>query len=181
MNNIASIFIAGTFALTFAAAAQESQPLPPKVAQNPETTPATEPTTPHHPDENSRLLQEWSPPSDESHASGSGDERGFLAHYLSTKPLAEVWAHYAAKLGLTPMPAADQAYQSNLYTQVFPPLGPRVTDGHATLTVKNVQFQNETERGATLTRREPSGRTIVVHLASQGDQTFVFVMVSPAR
>ena len=137
-------------------------------------------TTPHHPDEISQLLQEWAPPSDESRASSSGDARGFLGHYLSTKPLSEVWMHYAAKLGLT-SPNGELRYEANCYTEQFPRTGPRATDGHASLTVKNIQFPGQTERASTLIRRERNGRVVTVFLASQGEQTFVSVTILPAR
>jgi hypothetical protein len=154
------------------------------LAQQPATTPSTgtEPpteVTPHHPNEINRLRDEWTPPGDDSRASSSGDTRGFLAHYLSTKPFAEVWVHYATKLGMTTPSGGEPQYQPNAYTQLFPRIGPRVTDGRATLTIKNIQFPDQPERGATLTRREPTGRTITVFLASQGDRTFVSVMIVP--
>ena len=156
------------------AAGQESQPVkspPPE---------STSDTTPHHPDEISQLLQEWAPPSDEPRASSSGDARGFLGHYLSAKPLSEVWMHYAAKLGLT-SPNGELRYEANCYTEQFPRTGPRATDGHASLTVKNIQFPGQTERASTLIRRERNGRVVTVFLASQGEQTFVSVMILPAR
>jgi hypothetical protein len=137
-------------------------------------------TTPHHPDEISQLLQEWAPPSDEPHASGSGDARGFLGHYLSTKAISEVWMHYAAKLGLT-SPNNELRYEANCYTEQFPRVGPRATDPHSSLIVKNIQFPGQTERESTLIRRERNGRVVTVFLASQGEQTFVSVMILPAR
>ena len=163
-------------AFIFLAMARAQQP--PATTPAPGVEPSTE-VTPHHPDEISRLREEWTPPGEEPRASGSGDARGFLAHYLSTKPFPEVWTHYAAKLGLTPAPGSDLHYQPNSYTQVFPRLGPRVSDGHATLTIKNIQFPNETDCGATLTRQEPNGRTVTIFMASQGDRTFVSVLVAP--
>ena len=154
------------------------------IAQQPApatSTGAEPPTevTPHHPNELVRLREEWTPPGEDPHASGSGDPRGFLAHYLSSKPFAEVWAHYAMKLGMTTPTGGEPQYQPNAYTQLFPRIGPRVTDGRATLTIKNIQFPDQPERGATLTRREPNGRTTTVFLASQGDRTFVSVMIVP--
>jgi len=149
----------------------------------PAKTPAPESsgdTTPHHPDEISQLLQEWAPPSDEPHASSSGDARGFLGHYLSTRPIAEVWMHYAARLGMT-SPNNELRYEANCYTEQFPRLGPRATDGHASLIVKNIQFPGQAERESTLIRRERNGRVVTVFLASQGEQTFVSVMILPAR
>jgi hypothetical protein len=157
------------------AAGQESQPVkspPPE---------STSDTTPHHPDEISQLLQEWAPPSDEPRASSSGDARGFLGHYLSTRPLSEVWMHYAAKLGLTSPNNGELRYEANCYTEQFPRTGPRPTDGHASLIVKNIQFPGQPERESTLIRRERNGRVITVFLASQGEQTFVSVMILPAR
>jgi hypothetical protein len=159
------------------------------LAQQPTTSAATpapgaEPLvdrTPHHPDELSRLREEWTPPGDDPQASGSGDARGFLAHYFSTKSLPDVWVHYATKLGLTARAGAELRYQPNANTQVFPRLGPRVTDGHATLTIKNIQFPNQTEGASTLIRQEPDGRTVTVCLASEGERTLVFVMVVPGK
>ena len=177
MKTPAAVFI-GT--LLFAVGAAGQQP----AASTPSPPSGTEPLadrTPHHPDELSRLREEWTPPGEESQASGSGDARGFLAHYLSTKPLPEVWTHYASKLGLNSGPDEKPRYQPNANTQVFPRLGPRVSDGHATLTIKNIQFPNQTECAATLIRQEPSGRTITVCLASEGDHTLVFVMIVPAK
>ena len=154
------------------------------LAQQPAATPASavEPpteVTPHHPNELVRLREEWMPPGGEAQASGSGDTRGFLAHYLSTKPFSEVWVHYATKLGMTTPSGGEPQYQPNAYTQLFPRVGPRVTDGRATLTIKNIQFPDQAERGATLTRREPTGQTITIFLASQGERTFVSVMIVP--
>ena len=134
-------------------------------------------TTPHHPDEISALLQEWAPPTDEAHASSSGDARGFLGHYLSTKPLREVWTHYATKLGMTS--PNELRYQANCYVEQFPKAGPRPSDGHVALTIKNIQFPGQTEGASTLIRREPNGRVVTVFLASQGEQTFVSVMIVP--
>jgi hypothetical protein len=162
---------AGILLLSLSAIAQD-----PQAAQNP----ASE-TTPHHPDENSQLLQEWAPPSDEPHASASGDPRRFLGNYLSTKPLPEVWTYYASKLGMTPPPNGEQPYPANLSLEQFPAAGPRPSDGHAALTIKNIQFPECTERAATLIRREPGGKTITVFLASQGEHTLVFVMIVPEK
>ena len=174
MKTTALIFGAGTLLVIFIAAAQDSQP-----PQNPAPGSESE-TTPHHPDEISRLLQEWAPPTDEPHASSSGDARRFIGHYLSTKPLSEVWTHYATKLGMTPPPDSEQPYKANFYAEQFPRMGPRLSDGHAALTIKNIQFPEQTERAATLIRREPNGKTTTVVLASQGEHTFVFVTVVPA-
>jgi hypothetical protein len=155
------------------------------LAQQPAAAPAApvaEPpteVTPHHPNELVRLREEWAPPGGEPQASGAGDTRGLLAHYLSSKPFPEVWVHYAMKLGMTTSSGSEPQYQPNAYTQQFPRVGPQVTDGRATLTIKNVQFPDQTERGATLTRREPNGQTITVFLASQGERTFVSVMIVP--
>ena len=175
MKATASILGAGIPFLIFLASAQDSPPL-----QNPAQDP-TPATTPHYPDEISRLLQEWTPPTDEPHANGSGDARRFLGNYLSTKPLAEVWTHYATKLGMTPPPKNEGAYQANFHTEQFPKLGPRVSDGRASLTIKNVQFADQPERSATLVRREPNGKMTTVFLASQGERTSVFVMVVPEK
>jgi hypothetical protein len=161
------------FLLISIAAAQDSKPEKSPAAESPGET------TPHHPDEISELLQEWAPPTDEPHASSSGDARGFLGHYLSTKPLSEVWTHYATKLGMT-SPKEELRYQANCYTEQFPKAGPRRSDGHASLTIKNIQFPGQTERESTLIRREPNGKVITVFLASQGEQTFVSVMILPA-
>jgi hypothetical protein len=173
MKVIALILGAGAFLLVPLSVAQESPPTPPPVQGS------TGETTPHHPDENSQLLQEWAPPTDEPHASGSGDARRFLGQYLSSKPLPEVWTYYATKLGMTPPPTGDQPYQANFQTEQFPRTGPRPADGHAALSIKNIQFPEQTERAATFMRREPNGKTISVFLASQGEHTFVFVMVVP--
>jgi len=173
MKTNAFILGAGTILLVSIAAAQDPQP-----PQNP--APDSE-TTPHHPDEISQLLQEWAPPSDEPHASSSGDARRFLGHYLSTKPISEVWMHYATKLGMTTPPNGEQPYQANFHLEQFPRAGPRPSDGHADLTIRNIQFSEQTERAATLIRREPNGKTITVFLASQGDHTFVFVTVVPVQ
>jgi hypothetical protein len=173
MKTTAFILGAGTFLLISVSVAQDSQPVPPAAPGS-----ATEPT-PHHPDEISQLLQEWAPPTDEAHASGSGDARRFLGHYLSTKSLPEVWTYYATKLGMTPPPTGDQPYQANFHTEQFPRAGPRPADGHASLTITNIQFPEQAERAATLIRREPNGKTTTVFLASQGEHTFVFVMVVP--
>lgn len=137
-------------------------------------------TTPHHPDEISMLLQEWAPPTDEPHASSSGDTRGFLGHYLSTKPLPEVWTHYALKLGMTAS-NGEPPYQANCYIEQFPRAGPRPSDGHVVLTIKNIQFLGQTDRASTLIRREPNGRVITVFLASQGEQTFISIMIIPDK
>jgi len=163
-------------ALLFISMAEAQQPS--ATTPVPGAEPSTE-VTPHHPDEITRLREEWTPPGEEPHASGSGDARGFLAHYLSTKPFPDVWTHYATRLGLTATPGSELQYQPNFYTQLFPRVGPRASDGHATLTIKNIQFPDQTERGATLTRREPNGRTVTIFLASQGDRTFVSVMIVP--
>jgi hypothetical protein len=173
MKTPALILGAGTFLLFLIAAAQDSQP-PQNAAPGSESE-----ATPHHPDEVSRLLQEWAPPSDEPHTSGSGDARRFIGQYLSTKPISEVWTHYATKLGMTPAPDDAQPYQANFYVEQFPRMGPRRSDGHAALTIKNIQFPEQTERAATLIRREPNGKTATVFLASQGEHTSVFVMVVP--
>lgn len=175
MKTTASILGAGTLLLIFMAAAQDS-PVP----QNPAPDPAGE-TTPHYPDEIARLLQNWTPPGDEPHASGSGDARRFVGYYLSSKPLPEVWTHYATKLGMTPPPDNAQPYQANFHTEQFPRTGPRPADGRASLTIKNVQFAGQTERAATLLRREPNGKTTTVFLASQGEHTSVVVMVVPEK
>jgi len=170
-----SLWLPGIFAtllLLPMAPAQEPQP-----ARNPAAEPGE--TTPHHPDEISRLVQEWAPPTDAPRASGSGDARGFLGHYLSNKPLPEVWVHYAAKLGMT-APDGELRYQANCYKEQFPKGGPRPSDGHVTLTIKNIQFPGETEGESTLIRREPSGRVITVFLASQGEKTFISVTIIPA-
>ncbi|HEY3899518.1 MAG TPA: hypothetical protein VGM54_12935 [Chthoniobacter sp.] len=167
----------GTLFLAGIALAQ--QPATPPSTPSPSVAAPPIDVTPHHPNEIARLREEWTPPGEEPPASGSGDTRGFLAHYLSTKPFPEVWAHYATKLGMTTPSGSDPQYQPNAYTQLFPRIGPRVTDGRATLTIKNIQFPDHPERGATLTRREPSGRTITIFLASQGERTFVSVMIVP--
>ena len=164
---------AACFAAISIAAAQDAQPVKGAAPETPGET------TPHHPDEISRLLQEWAPPTDEPHASSSGDERGFLGHYLSTKPLPEVWTHYATKLGMTAV-NNELHYQANCYTEQFPRVGPRATDGHASLIVKNIQFPGQAERESTLIRRERNGRVVTVFLASQGEQTFVSVTIIPA-
>ncbi len=159
----------------FAAALLALGPLLPAQETPPPTE--TEAATPHHPDEYSRLLQEWAPPGEEPPASGSGDARGFLGHYLSEKPFPEVWTHYAAKLAVS----ASVKFQPNYFQQYFPRLGPLPADGRATVTVKNVQFPGETESTATLTRREPSGRTVTIFLASRANRTVIFVTVVPAK
>ena len=163
-----------SFLVISIAAGQDAQPVKSRASES------SGETTPHHPDEISELLQEWAPPTDEPHASSSGDARGFLGHYLSTKPLSEVWAHYATKLGLT-SPNKELQYQVNCYTEQFPRIGPRPSDGRADLTVKNIQFPGQTERASTLIRREPNGRVITVVLASQGEQTFISVMIIPGN
>jgi hypothetical protein len=171
-TNISFSSIVVTLLLLSTAVAQDSQPVKNSSAESPGET------TPHHPDEISQLLQEWAPPTDEPHASSSGDARGFLGHYLSTKPLSEVWTHYAAKLGMT-APNGELRYQANCYKEQFPKGGPRPSDGHVTLTIKNIQFPGQTEGASTLIRREPSGKVITVFLASQGEQTFVSVTIIP--
>jgi hypothetical protein len=173
LMKIIAACLTGMLLLTCAAAAQQPATTAPAGAEPPAEV------TPHHPDEIARLREEWTPPGEESRSSSSGDARGFLAHYLSTKPFPEVWAHYAAKLGMTTSPGSELQYQPNAFTQQFPRIGPRVTDGRATLTIKNVQFPEQAERGATLTRQEPTGRTITVFLASQGERTFVSVTIVP--
>ena len=172
MKTSVGAFVAAFFACISVSLAQESP------TQSVEPNPRMESIpghTPHHPDEISRLLEEWTPPNEEANASGSGDERGFLGHFLTKKAFAEIWTHYAAKLGI------KDEYRPNFSTQLFPRLGPKVTDGHATLTIKNTEFPDQTERASTLTRREPSGRTITVSLVSQGEHTFVFVMIAPVK
>ena len=116
MKTAVSIFAAATCVLKVFAIAQPPPSAVSNVPENPAPAAASEPATPHHPDENSQLLQEWAPPTDELHTSGSGDARGFLGHYLSTRPLSEVWTYYAGKLGMTPAPTNDQPYRANLYT-----------------------------------------------------------------
>ena len=170
-----TLFLGAVSLLVISIAA--GQDAPPVKSPAPE---AAGETTPHHPDEISELLQEWAPPTDEPHASSSGDARGFLGHYLSTKPLSEVWTHYATKLGMT-SPDNELRYQVNCYTEQFPRAGPRPSDGHAALTIKNIQFPGQTESASTLIRREPNGRVITVFLASQGEKTFISVMIIPGN
>jgi hypothetical protein len=158
--------------------AQETQPQPSKGIPAPEVDPANA-TTPHHADEIARFLEEWMPPGEDTQSSSAGDPRGFLGHYLSTKPITEVWLFYATKLGMTPPPGSERPYNPNFYSQIFPRMGPRRTDGLATVTMKNVQFTKDSERAATLIRREPSGRVVTIFLTSAGEQTFVFVTIAP--
>ena len=175
MNVIAAVFMGAVF---FVSVATAQQPPSPTTGSAPAIEPSTD-VTPHHPDEISRLREEWTPPGEEPRVRGSGDTRGFVGQYLSTKPLAELWVYYATKLGMTAPAGSELKYQPNLSTEQFPRLGPLKTDGHATLTIRNIRFPDQTEAAATLTRREPSGQTVTVFLASQGEHTFVCVLIAP--
>ena len=176
MKMTLALILSGTFAFLATGTAQE--PSPAKVPQTSAGEQSNE-VTPHHADEIARFLQEWMPPGDDTLAISSEDSRSFLGHYSSTKPFAAIWVHYATKLGLTPAPNDNQAYKPNDYKQTFPRLGPRLTDGHATLTVKNLQFSSDAERVATFIRREPNGRVITIFLASQCEHTAVSVVITP--
>jgi hypothetical protein len=175
MKTKAAAILATLSVVNFASA---QHPAPNSATPTPSPEPPSE-VTPHHPDELARLREDWTPPGDQPLASSSGDSRSFLAHYLSAKSFAEIWRHYALKLGAAAPADGELPCAPNSYTQVFPRLGPRPTDGHATLTIKNVQFPEQTERGATLTRRDPNGRAITVFLATQGERTFVSVTIAP--
>jgi hypothetical protein len=115
-----------------------------------------------------KISREWRPPQDKN-VSITGDERSFILVARSDKPFANVWVHYASKLGI------EAAYHPNDRSSNTGQLQGRYINSNPKAAGVSLGGSVAT---ATLALQDASARSITVSLVEDGASTLVSVSVA---
>ena len=108
----------------------------------------------------------WQPPAAKTLGSVTGKKLA-CAHYSTTKPLSEVWTHYAQKLGIKDHNPPPSSYSTSSRTSA---------DASVETSVVSTRDHGAATRAVTLIRRA-GGQTIIIHLSVAASETETLVSV----